>query len=64
VLLWHRSQQLSDSIHKREQDSIDAMVALGFKRKQAVARVDAVTSGSTAEEIIKSALQGGHRLSK
>jgi hypothetical protein len=46
------------------QDSIDALIALGFRRKQAVARVDAVTAGSSAEEIIKSALRGGHLLSK
>jgi hypothetical protein len=46
------------------QDSIDALVALKFKRKEAVARVDAVTRGSTAEEIIKSALRGGHCVSQ
>jgi Holliday junction resolvasome RuvABC DNA-binding subunit len=40
------------------QDSIDALVLLGFRRKQATSRVDAIT-GATAEAIIKSALQRG-----
>jgi RuvA, C-terminal domain len=42
------------------QDSIDALVVLGFRRKQATSRVDAVTD-ATAEAIIKSALQRGGR---
>jgi SpoVK/Ycf46/Vps4 family AAA+-type ATPase len=39
------------------EDSIAALMALGFKRKEAQSRVDAVATGSTAEEIIKVALQ-------
>jgi hypothetical protein len=42
------------------QESIDALVVLGFRCKQATSRVDAVM-GATAEAIIKSALQRGGR---
>ena len=40
-------------------DSILALVTLGFPKRQAQSRVDAVTAGTTTEDIIKAALQGG-----
>jgi Holliday junction resolvasome RuvABC DNA-binding subunit len=41
------------------QDAISALVALGFPKRQAQARIDAVTAGSTTEEILKAALRNG-----
>ena len=40
-------------------NDILALVTLGFPKRQAQSRVDAVTAGTTTEDIIKSALQGG-----
>ena len=40
-------------------DSILALVTLGFPKRQAQSRVDAITAGTTTEDIIKAALQGG-----
>jgi DNA replication protein DnaC len=39
-------------------DSVAALMSLGFPKRQAQSRVDAVTTGSSAEEIIKAALRG------
>jgi hypothetical protein len=41
------------------QDAINALQTLGYPKRQAQARVAAVTAGSSAEELIKAALQGG-----
>jgi hypothetical protein len=41
------------------EDSILALVTLGFPKRQAQLRVDAVTAGTTTEDIIKAALQRG-----
>lgn len=41
------------------QNSIDALVTLGFPKRQAQARVNAVTVGSSTEAVIKAALRGG-----
>ena len=41
------------------QDALNALQTLGFGKREAQSRVDAVKSGSTSEEIIKAALQGG-----
>lgn len=49
---------------RMREDSIAALIALGFPKRQAKARVNAVTAGSSTEEIIKTALRGGHRVSK
>jgi hypothetical protein len=38
------------------EDSIAALQALGFKKREAQSRVNAVTTGSSTEEIIKAAL--------
>jgi hypothetical protein len=43
------------------QDAVRALVALGFPKRQAQSRVDAVTAGSTTEEILKAALQRSAR---
>jgi hypothetical protein len=40
-------------------DSIAALVTLGFPKRQAQTRVNGVKSGSSTEEVIKAALQGG-----
>jgi SpoVK/Ycf46/Vps4 family AAA+-type ATPase len=45
-------------------DSVAALMSLGFPKRQAQSRVDAVTTGSSAEDIIKAALRGGHCVSK
>jgi hypothetical protein len=43
------------------QDSISALITLGFPKRQAQVRVDGVKSGSSTEEVIKAALQRGGR---
>jgi hypothetical protein len=39
-------------------DALAAMIALGYKKRQAQARVDAVKDASTTEEILRAALRG------